>query len=192
VAQYLIYRVQLQSNMQSVSTVSQDDMHGYTVAYEREELSFPVYVVGFIGAVLATIGVAIDNVVLIALSLCAFGFAYYNYPLLETGRPRVGAGQYGIFAEGLGILAWRSIKAIELVPVEVRGTIGNELRVTLEDPLDRALLVDWRKRPFYRFLMRLPWSLRPGNVVRIPLDVFDRPAEEIMQSFSRMMSFFRR
>ncbi len=178
--------------MQSVSPVSQDDMHGYTVAYEREELSFPVYVVGFVGAVLATIGVAIDNIVLIGLSLCALGFAYYNFPLLETGKPRIGAGQYGIFAEGLGILAWRSIKAIELVPVDIRGSTSNELRITLEDPLDRALLVDWRKRPFYRFLMRLPWTIGSGNIIRIPLDVFDRPADEIMHSFSRMMSFFRR
>src|SRR5262249_51206834 len=75
--------------------VSQDDMHGYTVAYEREEIQFPVYVVAFIGAVMATIGFAIDNIFLIALSLFAFGFAYYNYPLLETGKPRIGAGQYG-------------------------------------------------------------------------------------------------
>ncbi|MET1046095.1 MAG: hypothetical protein ABWX70_05260 [Hyphomicrobium sp.] len=172
--------------------MSQDEMHGYTVAYEREELSFPVYVVGFIGAVLATIGVAIDNVFLIALSLFAFGYAYYNFPLLETGKPRIGAGQYGIFAEGLGIMAWRSIKQIEMVPVEVRGSTSNELRITLEDPLDRALLVDWRKRPFYRFLMRLPWSARSAGVIRIPLDVFDKPADEIMHSFSRMMGFFRR
>jgi hypothetical protein len=178
--------------MQSTSPVSQDDMHGYTVAYEREEIQFPVYVVGFIGAVMATIGVAIDNIFLIALSLFAFGFAYYNFPLLETGKPRIGAGQYGIFAEGLGIIAWRSIKHIEVVPIEVRGSVSNELRIMLDDPIDRALIADWRKRPFYRFLMRVPWIAAPGDIIRIPLDVFDRPADEIMHSFTRMMTFFRR
>lgn len=178
--------------MQSPSPVSQDDMHGYTVAYEREEIQFPVYVVGFIGACLATIGFAIDNIFLIALSLFAFGFAYYNFPLLETGKPRVGAGQYGIFAEGLGIIAWKSIKQIDLVPVDMRGSTSNELRITLEDPLDRALLADWRRRPFYRFLMRLPWTTGPGGNIRIPLDVFDRSADEIMHSFTRMMTFYRR
>jgi hypothetical protein len=167
-------------------------MHGYTVAYEREEIQFPVYVVGFIGAVMATIGVAIDNIVLIALALLAFGFAFYNFPLLETGKPRIGAGQYGIFAEGLGIVSWRSIKQIEMIPIEVRGTTSNELRITLEDPLDRALIADWRRRPFYRYLMRLPWIAAPNNVIRVPLDVFDRPAEEIFHSFTRMMGFFRR
>ncbi len=178
--------------LQSVPPVSQDDMHGYTVAYEREEIQFPVYVVGFIGAVLATTGVATDNIVLIALSLLAFGFAYYNYPLLETGTPRIGAGQYGIFAEGLGILAWGSIKQLELIPIDIRGATSNELRITLEDPLDEALLADWRPRPLYRQLMRLPWATGRGGIIRIPLDVFDRPADEIMNSFERMMGFYRR
>jgi hypothetical protein len=167
-------------------------MHGYTVAYEREEIQFPVYVVAFIGAVMATIGVAIDNIVLIALSLFAFGFAFYNFPLLETGKPRIGAGQYGVFAEGLGIVAWRSIKQIEMVGIDIRGTTSNELRITLEDTLDRALIADWRKRPFYRYLMRLPWTAAANNVIRVPLDVFDRPADEILHSFTRMMGFFRR
>jgi len=164
-------------------------MHGYTVAYEREEIQFPVYVVCLIGGSLATIGIAIDNIFLIALALMALGFAYHNYPLLETGKPRIGCGQYGIFAEGLGIVAWKSIKGIELK--DIRGSTSNELRITLEDPLERALLVDWRQRPFYRFLMRLPWNLS-GSVIRIPLDVFDRPTDEIMRSFSRMMGFYKR
>jgi hypothetical protein len=167
-------------------------MHGYTVAYEREELPFPVYVVGFIGAVIATIGIALDNIFLIALSLFAFGFAYYNFPLLERGKPRIGAGQYGIFAEGLGIIAWKSIEQIEMVPVGIRGSTSNELRIVLGDPLDRALIADWRQRSFYRFLMRLPWTAARGNIIRVPLDVFDRPADEIMHSFTRMMGFFRR
>jgi hypothetical protein len=166
-------------------------MHGYTVAYEREELQFPVYVVGLVGACLATVGVAVDNVFLIALALVAIGFAYYNYPLIETGKPRIGCGQHGIFAEGLGIISWRSIKAIELKQLDARGSTDNELHIALEYPLERALLVDWRRRPFYRFLMRLPWSSSRG-VIRIPLDAFDRPPEEIMQSFTRMMTFYKR
>jgi hypothetical protein len=86
----------------------------------------------------------------------------------------------------------KSIKQIDLVPVDIRGSTSNELRITLEDPLDRALLADWRRRPFYRFLMRLPWTTGPGGNIRIPLDVFDRSADEIMHSFTRMMTFYRR
>ena len=126
------------------------------------------------------------------MALCAFGFAYYNYPLLETGRPRLGAGQYGIFAEGLGIIAWRAIKELDLVAVDMRGSTSNELRITLPEPLERALLADWRKRPIHRFLMRLPWSMAAKDVIRIPLDVLDHPADEIHANFMRIMSFYRR
>jgi hypothetical protein len=126
------------------------------------------------------------------VALCAFGFAYYNYPLLETGRPRLGAGQYGIFAEGLGIIAWRAIKELDMVAVDMRGSTSNELRITLLEPLERALLADWRKRPIHRFLMRLPWSMAAKDVIRIPLDVLDHPADEIHANFSRTMLFYRR
>jgi hypothetical protein len=178
--------------MQSASPVGRDDFHGYTVAYEREEIRFPVYVVAFIGACLAAAGIALDNIFLIALALLAWGYAYHNYPLLETGRPRIGASQYGIFAEGLGILSWRAIKQIDLVPIDIRGSLSNELRITLQEPIERALIADWRKRPFYRMLMRLPWVMTGKDVVRIPLDVFDRSAEEIHRNFMRMMHFYRR
>jgi hypothetical protein len=165
---------------------------GYTVAYEREEIQFPVYVVAFIGACFGVAGYAFDNIFLIALALLAGGFAYHNFPLLETGRPRIGAGQYGIFADGLGIVSWRAIKRIELVPVDVRGSVSNELRIALQEPLDKALIADWRKRPFHRFLMRLPWSTFGGDVLRIPLDVFDRPADQIHHNFTRMRAFYQR
>jgi hypothetical protein len=167
-------------------------MHGYTVAYEREELPFPVYVVSFVGAVLAVAGAAIDNIFLIAIALFAFGFAYYNFPLLERGKPRIGAGQYGVFAEGLGIIAWRAIKDIAMVPVEVHGSTSRELRITLAVPLEKALIADWRKRPFWRFIMRLPWFVASDGVIAIPLDVFDRPAEDIAQTLTRMSDFFKR
>jgi hypothetical protein len=178
--------------MQSTPQVGQEQLPGYTVAYERDEIRFPVYVVAFIAACLATIGVAMDNILLIALALVAFGFAYHNYPLLEVGRPRIGAGQYGVFAEGLGIISWRAIKAIDLVPIAMRGAMSNELRITLGEPLERALLADWRKRPAHRFLMRLPWAMVGGDIVRIPLDVFDHPGEDIFRNFTRMMNFYRR
>jgi hypothetical protein len=178
--------------MESMPALSQDLPQGYTVAYEQEELQFPVYVVAFVGACFAVAGATLDNIFLIALALLAWGFAYYNFPLLETGRPRIGAGQYGIFADGLGILSWHSIKQMDVVRVEIRGSMHNELLIRLQEPLDRALLADWRKRPFYRFLMRLPWKTAREGHIRIPLDIFDHPAEDIRDNFKRMMVFYRR
>lgn len=178
--------------MESTPALNQAPPQGYTVTYEQEELQFPVYVVGFVGACFAVAGAALDNVFLIALALFAWGFAFYNFPLLEKGKPRIGAGQYGVFAEGLGIIAWHSIKQMDVIAAEVRGSMHNELLIKLQDPLDRALLADWRKRPFHRFLMRLPWKMAGKDVLRIPLDIFDHPAEEIRDNFMRMMVFYRR
>ena len=177
--------------MQKPSPVSQDNFHGYTVAYEQEELQFPVYVVAFIGACLAAGGYETDNVFLIALALCCFGYAYHNFPLLETGRLRFGAGQYGVFAEGLGVIAWRAIKDIEMREFGIRGAASSQLLITLREPLDKALIADWRKRPFYRFLMRLPWAPAGDDTIRVPLDIFDKPAADIFESFTRMMKFYR-
>jgi len=178
--------------MESATALSHQHSHGYSVAYEREELQFPVYVVAFVAAGLATAGYVLDNIPLIALALVAFGYAYHNYPLTETGKPRIGASQYGIFADGLGIISWRSIKQIDMIWIEIRGSGSHELHISLEEPFERALLADWRKRPFHRFLMRLPWTLASKNIVRIPLDVFDHSADEIHQTFVRMMNFYRR
>jgi hypothetical protein len=176
--------------MESTAPLGQEHSHGYSVAYEREELQFPVYVVGFVAACLATAGYLLDNVLLIALALVAFGYAYHNYPLLETGKPRIGASQYGIFADGLGIISWRAIKRIDVIWIEIRGSGSHELRITLREPFERALLTDWRKRPFHRFLMRLPWAMAGKDIVRIPLDVFDHSADEIHHTFMRMMNFY--
>jgi hypothetical protein len=75
--------------MESTAPLGQEHSHGYSVAYEREELQFPVYVVGFVATCLAAAGYVLDNILLIALALVAFGYAYHNFPLLETGKPRI-------------------------------------------------------------------------------------------------------
>jgi hypothetical protein len=67
-----------------------------------------------------------------------------------------------------------------------------EMRIVLRQPLERALIADWRQRPYYRYLMRLPWSMKGKDTVRIPLEVLDRPPDEIHKAFARMMAFYRR
>ncbi len=171
--------------------MGQDDINGYTVAYDRDEIQFPVYVIATIGLVCVARAVYIDSLLLAALGLVALGYTYYNVPLLETGRPRLGAGQYGIFLDGLGIIAWRAIKDIEVVAVDDRGIAHRELTLTLVRPIEMALLVDWRKRSPHRYLMRLPWSQRGPTTIRVPLEVFDQPADDIEATLVRMRRFYR-
>ena len=172
--------------------MSQDDIPGFTVAYEQEEIQFPVYVLIVLGVIFTAAAAALDMVGLFVLALACFGYAYYNYPLLETGRPRIGAGQYGIFVEGLGILSWRAVKSVDLVGVNLRGVVNPELHIVLSQPIERGLIADWRQRPAWRYLMRLPWTMPSADVIRIPLDPFDKSPSDIHHHFTRMSLFYRR
>ncbi len=163
---------------------------GYTVAYEREDLQFPVYLVTLIAIAFFAAAVVKDIVWLALPGVAAAAYAYYNLPLVETGRPRLGAGQYGIFLEGLGLVPWRAVTAIETVTTYVHGASGSELHIALKRPVSEVLLADWRKRPLARKLMRRPWSLKSPSTIRIPLDILDRPADEITANLTRMWTYY--
>lgn len=167
------------------------EMNGYTVAYGRDEAPFPVYAASTMAAILLTAAVFQANPFFFGLGLIAAMFAYYNWPLAEVGRPRIGANQYGIFIEGFGILGWRSIDRIDLVQIAIRAETRNELQITLRHPLTRALVADWRKVPLLRRYMRLPWSMTYNNMIRITLDPFDKAPDEIHRTFERMWRYYR-
>lgn len=169
----------------------QQDISGYTVSYSRDEASFPVYVAASIAAILITSGLYKANPVLFGLGLVAGAFAYYNWPLAEVGRPRIGANQYGVFIEGFGLIAWRAIDKIDLVEIAVRAQTSNELQISLKQPLKSALIADWRRMPLYRQLMRLPWTMTYSNMVRITLDAFDKEPGDIHRTFLRMWRHYR-
>lgn len=171
--------------------MSEQEMTGFTVAYGRDEAPFPVYASTVIAVVLLAAGLAKSNPVLFGLGMVAAGFAYYNWPLAESGRARLGANQYGLFIEGFGIVGWRAIDKIELVQIAVRAVTLNELQITLKVPLSSALVADWRKMPLHRQLMRLPWSMTYNNMVRVTLDPFDKDPGEIHRTFLRMWRHYR-
>ena len=164
---------------------------GYSVAYKRDDTHFPVYVTGGMAAVFFAVALIADNTIWLALAVAAAGFTYYNLPLLETGRPTIGANQYGIFIQAFGLIRWRAIKRIDLVPIAERAMIVHELQIALSAPLGSALVADWRKQPLYRSLMRLPWRMDHNGVVRVNVDPFDRPADEIHRTFLRMWRYYR-
>jgi hypothetical protein len=166
------------------------EFDGYTVAYDRDEIQFPVYVLVVVGTIMLASSIMHHNIFIFALGLAAAFFSFYNFPLLETGKPRLGAGQYGMFVEGLGVIPWRSIAKIDLEPVMLRGMLYHELHVTLARPLSSALVADWRHGRWHRTLMRVPWS-QHDNLIRIPLDVFDHEPQDIYRSFDRLWRYFR-
>lgn len=171
--------------------MSEHQISGYTVAYGQDETQFPIYVVAVAAAVLIAAAFVYGGTLLLALGVAAAGITYYNYPLLETGRPRLGANEYGVFIEGFGVIRWSAIDRIDLVPIAVRVLTLHELQIGLKVPLGQALVSDWRKLPVYRLLMRLPWSMTHNNVIRVNLDPFDKEPDEIHRTLQRMWRYYR-
>ena len=168
-----------------------DDIIGYTVAYDREDLAFPVYVVATVAVGLLSAAMIFAMPALAIAALVPAAYTYYNLPLLEAGRPRLGAGEYGLFIEGLGLVPWRAISTIETEVTDFRGTPSRTLAVSLRQSVGKVLLVDWRQRPWLRRPMRLPWHMKSGTEIRIPLDIMDKPPSEIASTLNRMWKFHR-
>jgi hypothetical protein len=164
---------------------------GYSVAYRRDDTNFPVYVTAALAAMFFTATWITGAAYWLVFAVTAAGFTYYNIPLLETGRPTIGANQYGIFIQAFGLIRWRAIARIDLVQIAERAMTIHELQITFNTSLGSALVADWRRQPVYRLLMRLPWCMDHGGVVRISLEPFDRPADEIHRTFLRMWRYYR-
>jgi hypothetical protein len=171
--------------------LDEKNVGGYSVAYARDDTYFPVYITAALAAIFVTAAWITGTVYWLLAALAAAAFTYYNLPLLETGRPTVGANQYGIFLQAFGLIRWRAIERIELAQIAERAMTVHELQIVLNAPLSSALVVDWREQPRYRRLMRLPWRMSHNNMVRVNLEPFDQPPEIIHRTFLRMWRYYR-
>ena len=166
------------------------DAGGYSVTYGGEEIQVPVYVVAFLAAAFLAAAIATGGTVWLVLGVAAAGVTYYNVPLLER-RPAMGANQYGIFIQGLGLIRWRAIDRIELVELAVRASTIHELQIGLKERLSSALVADWRQQSFFRSLMRLPWSMARTNVVGVNLEPFNKEPDEVHRTLLRLWRHYR-
>jgi hypothetical protein len=174
-----------------VATLDEGNVGGYSVAYGRDDSYFPVYITAALALIFLTAAWIMDAVYWLVPAAAAAAFTYYNIPLLETGRPTIGANQYGIFLQAFGLIRWRAIERIDLVQIAERAMTVHELQIVLGAPLGSALVVDWRKQPSWRRFMRLPWRMSHNNMVRVNLEPFDQPPDQIHRTFLRMWRYYR-
>ncbi|MEL6373035.1 MAG: hypothetical protein AAFR04_03620 [Pseudomonadota bacterium] len=125
------------------------------------------------------------------LLVVLFGVAaFYFYPLTEKERPQLGAGEYGIFIGGLGIIDWRGVSDIHMRERAVRTIIVRELCVDLARPLDEALLRDWRLASIVRLLMRLPWRMEGDQRIIIKTEPLAEPGTKILARLIELRRYF--
>jgi hypothetical protein len=135
------------------ATLDERNAGGYSVAYARDDTYFPVYVTAALAAIFLTVAWITGAIYWLLPAVAAAGFTYYNIPVLETGRPTIGANQYGIFIQAFGLIRWRAIERIDVAEIAERAMTVHELQIVLNAPLRSALVVDWRKQPMHRLLM---------------------------------------
>src|SRR5246127_2465177 len=139
-----------------IAPVDEGNVGGYSVASSRDDPYFPVYVTAALAAIFITATWITGALWWLMPATAAAAFTYYNIPLLETGRPTIGANQYGIFLQAFGLIRWRAIERIDLAEIAERAMTVHELQIVLSAPLGSALVVDWRKQPRYRRAIRRP------------------------------------
>jgi hypothetical protein len=163
---------------------------GYVLAYSPRSGDFNVNVMGLAAAFFFLLTFLLAMPALLIPAVAALCMVYYYYPLKER-IPRIGAGQYGLFIDGLGLLSWRMIKDIEKVSYTSRLAQTHELHIHLSVPLEQALLADWRNLPIWRLLMKLPWHMKKDEVIRIPLEPFEPKADEIRSKLLQIWDYCR-
>jgi hypothetical protein len=171
--------------------LNEGNVGGYSVAYSRDDVYFPVYVTAAMALIFITAGWITDAAYWLVPAAAAAAFTYYNIPLLEIGRPTIGANQYGIFIQAFGLIRWRAIERIDISEIAERAMTVHELQIVLSAPLGSALVVDWRRQAPWRRFMRLPWRMNHNNMVRVNLEPFDRAPDEIHRTFLRMWRYYR-
>jgi len=166
-------------------------MHrGFALPYGANRGGFRFYFMAFVALMCFGFYFTAGGQLLLPAGLASASVAYYFYPLIE-GRPRIGANEYGIFCDGLGLIPWREVNDILLRVFAVRNMVNQELHIELKRDLDHALIADWRRQPLYRILMKLPWQLGPDNVIRIKLEPFAPEPERIHATMTRLWQYYR-
>ncbi len=163
---------------------------GFHLRYGKDAGDFRFNIMAILTVLMGVLFAATRYDAILVFAAVTGAAAYYFYPLMEK-KPRIGAGEYGVFIDGFGLIAWRSIGDIQLVTLATRFDETHELQIHLKTSLGQALVADWRRLPVWRLLMKLPWSMTPDNVVRIALAPFAPPPEYIHGQFMRLWKYYR-
>lgn len=163
---------------------------GFAIGYARDKGTFRVFVSFALFVVFACVWYFYSSELALGVAVFFVLTAYYFFPLVETDKVRLGAGEYGLFIEGFGVVPWRAIGEVRLSTYAVRTIQVNELLIQLSKPLPKALMADWRSLPFYRLLMKLPWSMGRDNVVRVNLEPFAGSPDKIVAALKRARRFY--
>lgn len=161
----------------------------FTVGFNRGQSEGLVYGSLLLGIMFAGIGVVGDLPLLAVAGLAPLGIAYWHFPMIEKGRPQLGANEDGLYVERIGFIDWAAIRMTDVKRTSVRNMELVRLDVLLTRPLDNAVTKAQSFPVWKKFMMR-NWKRTPREhgreLIAINLHTLAADPEEIL---SRIRAF---
>jgi hypothetical protein len=157
----------------------------FAVGYRKgsgEGLVYGGLFIAAIGAMAFLAGSGAGFLVVTAAGLVA---TFHFYPLVEAGRPQLGANDDGLFIEGIGFIDWAEIAELELFRTSVRSIMMTNLIVTLARPLGDAV-IKREKQEWWRVLTTRCYKPTAPQQLLIPLHPLQGEPDEI---FKRLRAY---
>lgn len=155
----------------------------FTVGFHRGQSSVLVFGSLAFGIIFAGVGLAGGMPLLAVAALAPLANAYWHYPMIEKGRPQLGANEEGLFLERAGFIDWGAIRMTDVKRSKSRNADLVRLDVLLTRPLKDALASAQRCPPWKRFMMR-NWKRTPREhgreLVAINLHTLDADPDELL------------
>lgn len=129
----------------------------FTVSFNRSQSEVIVYGCLALGILFAAIGVFTGVHLLTLAAIAPIAMAYWHYPMIEKGKPQLGANEEGLYVERIGFIDWSAIRMTDVKRKTVRNIEQVRLDVLLTRPLDNAL-TRAQPFPFWKKYMKRNWK----------------------------------
>ncbi|POF34825.1 hypothetical protein [Roseibium marinum] len=129
----------------------------FTVSFNRSQSEVIVYGCLLLGVLFAAIGLFTGIYLLALAAVAPIAMAYWHYPMIERGKPQLGANEEGLYVERIGFIDWTAIRMTDVKRKTVRNIEQARLDVLLTRPLDNAL-TRAQAFPFWKKYMKRNWK----------------------------------
>jgi len=156
----------------------------FAIGFERTNGPGIVFGSIILGIALLVIGLVTGQGLLAIAAIAPLGVAFWHYPMIEKGKPQLGANEDGLFVERIGFIDWGSIRMIDLSKTSVRNIELVKLNVLLNRSLDTAIAKK-QQFPFWKKVMMRNWTISQRehgrSLLAIDLHTLTDDADEVLK-----------
>ncbi|TYC52778.1 hypothetical protein FMN50_16415 [Rhodobacterales bacterium] len=156
----------------------------FTVSFNSTQSKGIVFGSLAIGIMFAAIGLIADIPLLILAAAAPLASAYWYYPMIETGRPQLGANEDGLYVERIGFIDWGAIRMTDVKRKKVRNVVEQiHLDVLLTRSMEAAVNKG-QTTPLWKKYMMRNWKRTKREhgreLIAIDLRTLDADPDEIL------------